>query len=152
MKDSRQPQDTEIREIAERLNSVMVRLLRRIRLADRVMGLSAPRASLLSVLVFGGPRPIGELAEIEQVSPPAITQMVSSLEEHGLARRERSTQDRRVVVVHATEEGTRLLERGRVARVEMLAALLEALEHDEMMSVEGAVEALSKVIRDPGGT
>ena len=58
---------------ANAVHSAALRLLRRARAADVGMDLDGPRASALSVLVFGGPLPIGRLAAAEQVSPPAIT-------------------------------------------------------------------------------
>ena len=45
--------------------------------ADVEMDLDGPRASALSVLVFGGPVALGRLAAIEQVSPPAITKTMT---------------------------------------------------------------------------
>ena len=84
------------------LHSAAVRLLRTARAADTDLDLDGPRASLLSVLVFAGPQPVTRLAELEQVSAPAITKMVSALESTGLAQRERSETDRRVVLVSAT--------------------------------------------------
>jgi DNA-binding MarR family transcriptional regulator len=47
----------------------------------------------------------------------------SALESAGLAQRERSEADRRVVIVSATPAGKGLLERGRAARVRAIAAL-----------------------------
>ena len=57
------------------------------------------------MLVFAGPQPVTKLAELEQVSAPAITKMVSALESAGLAQREHSETDRRVVLVSATPAG-----------------------------------------------
>ena len=57
------------------------------RAADADLDLDGPRASLLSVLVFAGPQPVTKLAELEQVSAPAITKMVNALESAGLAQR-----------------------------------------------------------------
>ena len=45
----------EIRDIAGRLHSSAIRLLRTLRREDDGSGLSAPRLSALSVIVFGGP-------------------------------------------------------------------------------------------------
>ena len=112
-------------ETANLLHSAALRLLRRARLADGVLDLDGPRASLLSVLVFAGPLQIGRLAELEQVSPPAITKTVAALESAGLAIRTRSPSDRRAVLVDATPAGRLLLERGRAARVSAVAALLD---------------------------
>ena len=105
-------------ETATVLHSAALRLLRHARAADTKMDLDGPRASALSVLVFGGPLPLTRLAELEQVSPPAMTKTVDVLEADGLASRTRSTTDRRVVLVAATDAGRELLERGRTARVQ----------------------------------
>ena len=57
------------RSVADRLHSAAIRLLRRLRREDDAMGLTAARASALSVLVFGGrPITLGALAQAEQVS------------------------------------------------------------------------------------
>ena len=85
------------------------------------MGLTPERASLLSVLVFGGPRTASQLAAAEQVTPPAITRIVTALEEEGLSRREPVPGDRRLVRVRATARGTRVLRAGRTRRVEALS-------------------------------
>ena len=53
--------------VADRLHSAAIHLLRRLRVEDEALGISAPRLSALSVLVFAGPRRVGELAEAEQV-------------------------------------------------------------------------------------
>jgi DNA-binding MarR family transcriptional regulator len=109
---------------ANALHSAALRLLRHARTADTEMDLDGPRASALSVLVFGGPLPLGRLAAIEQVSPPAITKTVTALEAAGLVTRTRSDSDRRVVLVSATDAGRALLERGRAARVRVIAGLV----------------------------
>ena len=43
------------------------------------MGLTGPRASALSVLVFRGPLTMSQLAEAEQVRRPTITRLVPKL-------------------------------------------------------------------------
>jgi len=127
--------------------SILIRLLRRIRESDRTAtGLTAARASLLSVLVYGGPLPIGRLADIEQVTPPAITKLVDGLEKEGLVSRRRSAADRRVVEVVATAAGRTALERGRAARVVALAGLLEDLSDHDLVAVRRAAEHLARLI------
>ncbi|MDQ4087754.1 MAG: hypothetical protein M3177_07075, partial [Pseudomonadota bacterium] len=49
-------------EIAARLHSAAIRLLRMARRDDRDSGLSAPRLSALAVIVFAGPLSLAELA------------------------------------------------------------------------------------------
>ncbi len=56
--------------VADRLHSAAIHLLRRLRRTDEATGLSPARLSALSVVVYAGPRTLGELAGIEQVRPP----------------------------------------------------------------------------------
>jgi DNA-binding MarR family transcriptional regulator len=108
------------RAIADRLHSAAIHLLRRLRVEDKAMGLSGPRASALSVLVFRGPVTMSALAEAEQVRPPTITRLVDGLERRGLVRRVNDPADGRVQLVEATAAGKRLLRKGRALRVERL--------------------------------
>jgi DNA-binding MarR family transcriptional regulator len=50
-----------------------------------------------------GPRSVGKLAEELDVSPPAATQLVDRLSEHGMVRRRNDPADRRVVLVDYVE-------------------------------------------------
>jgi DNA-binding MarR family transcriptional regulator len=130
-------------ETANLMHSAAVRLLRAARAADAELDLDGPRASLLSVLVFAGPQAVTKLAELEQVSAPAITKMVTALESAGLAKRKRSESDRRVVVVSATPAGRRLLERGRAARVKAIAVLLADANQAELQTLRAAAEIIA---------
>jgi DNA-binding MarR family transcriptional regulator len=136
------PKDSQ-HETANLVHSAAVRLLRAARAADAALDLDGPRASLLSVLVFAGPRPVTKLAELEQVSAPAITKMVNALESAGLARRKRSDADRRVVLVSATPAGKHLLERGRAARVRAIAALLADATEAQLQTLRSASEVIA---------
>ena len=46
---------------ADRLHSAAIHLLRRVRRQDAASGLTAPRLSALSVVVFAGPVTLGQL-------------------------------------------------------------------------------------------
>jgi DNA-binding MarR family transcriptional regulator len=133
-------------EIANALHSAALRLLRRARTADKSMDLDGPRASALSVLVFGGPMAIGALAAAEQVSAPAITKTVTGLETSGLVERVRSAADRRVVLVRATPKGRALLERGRAARVRVVAQMLDGLSEMDRRTLRRAAAIIAQVL------
>lgn len=109
---------------ADRIHSAAIRLLRRLRTEDDAAGLSAPRMSALSVLVFGGGRTLTELARAEQVRPPTITRLVQQMVREGLVRVVPDREDRRIKRVSATLRGQRLLAEGRKRRVERLARAL----------------------------
>lgn len=113
---------------ADALHKAAIRLLRRVRTEDDVSGLTAPRGSALSVLVFGGkPLTLGELARAEQVQPPTITRLVQDMEREGLVRVVPDPDDRRIKRVEPTARGRRLLMEGRERRLRRIAAAVAAL-------------------------
>jgi DNA-binding MarR family transcriptional regulator len=132
---------------AERLHSVAVRMLRMVRREDRASGLSGPRLSALSVLVFGGPLSLAGLAAAEQVSAPTMTRIVDGLVRAGLATRTPEPENRRQVRIDATDEGRRILEEGRRRRVRVVADRLGRLADSERRAVERAVELLERALR-----
>ena len=136
--------------IGDRLHSASIHLLRRVRASDVETGLSPARLSLLSVLVFGGPRTPGELAAAEQVRPPTITSLVRGLEEDGLVRRAAHPDDGRAVRVRATARGERLMRRARARRVENVAALLEPLTERELRTLDEAADILERSLSGRG--
>jgi DNA-binding MarR family transcriptional regulator len=138
----------EVGRVADRLHSAAIHLLRRLRVEDEALGISAPRLSALSVLVFAGPKRIGELARIEQVEPPTMTRLVDGLVRDGLVVREPDPDDARAVRVKATPTGARTLRRGRARRVETLRARLASLSPTELAALGEGVEVLERILQD----
>src|SRR5437868_10351956 len=96
-------------DLADRLHSAAIHLLRRLRREDDASGLPAPQLSAMSVIVFGGPITLGRLAQAEGVRPPTMTRLVEALAGAGLIVRTVDASDRRVVRVEATTKGKKLL-------------------------------------------
>jgi DNA-binding MarR family transcriptional regulator len=134
-------------QLATRLNSVAIHLLRRLQREDTKLGLSGARLSALSVLVFGGPRTLGKLADAEGVSPPSMTRLVTAMEAEGLVAREKNSADGRSVIVRASAEGERILIRGREQRVEALAGWLAELSPAGLASLDDATTTLESLLR-----
>ena len=133
-----------VRAIADRLHSAAIHLLRRLRVEDRALGLSGPRASALSVIVFRGPITMSALAEAEQVRRPTITRLVDGLERRGLVRRVNDPADGRVQLVAATAAGKRLLQRGRARRVERLMHGVMQLSEEEQRVLARAADLMEQ--------
>jgi DNA-binding MarR family transcriptional regulator len=140
-------QDALRADIADRLHSIAIHLLRRVRRQDSLSGLTAARLSALSVLVFGGPTSIGSLAEAEQVQLPTMSRLVGSLEQEGLVERSASVEDKRVALVQATPEGVDLLREGRRRRTQALAEDLRALPTEDLKVLQAAARVLERVLR-----
>jgi DNA-binding MarR family transcriptional regulator len=139
--------DERTEEVAARLHSVAIRLLRMARRQDDKSGLSAPRLSALSVVVFAGPLSLAELAAEEQVRAPTMTRIVEALVQSGLVTREADPRDRRMVRIAATEAGRTLLLEGRRRRVRALAARLAGLADSERRALERGVDLIERVTR-----
>ena len=105
----------EVQAVADRLHSAALHLLRRLRIEDDVLGVSPPRLSALSVVVYAGPLAIGALAAAEGVAAPTMTRLVDGLERDGFVRRRRDPADARGVLVEATPAGQAGSSRGAVA-------------------------------------
>ncbi len=135
--------------VAEQLHTVAIHLLRRLRRTDDQMGLSGPRASALSVLVFGGPVSLAQLAKAEQVKPPTMARIVDALEAAGLARREADENDLRAVCIRATAKGRKLLLEGRARRVRQLVKMLEGASAAERAALVDAVSTLQRLLKQP---
>ena len=133
-------------EAADRFHSAAIHALRHVRREDPATGLSAARLSVLSVVVFGGPRTLGELAAAEHVRPATMTRIVQALEAEGLVRRESDPDDGRVRRLHATGKGERVLWRGREQRVAQLAELLARLSADEVAHVRKAADLVERAL------
>ena len=136
----------EVLEVADHLHSAAIHLLRKLRVRDRESGIGPSQLSALSVLVFGGPRSLGELADAEQVRPPTMSRIVVGLENAGLVRRQ-STDDKRRVRLEPTAKGTKILQEGRMRRVDSLARALQALGPAELQQLGEAVKLIQNLIR-----
>src|ERR1035438_7251479 len=86
-------------EVADRLHSAAIHLLRHARKQDVLAKVGPARLSALSVLVFGGPMALGQLAAAEQVKAPTMSRIVAALQQSGLARIKTDAADGRRILV-----------------------------------------------------
>jgi DNA-binding MarR family transcriptional regulator len=136
----------ELLQTADKLHSAAIHLLRRLRVRDRESGIGPAQLSALSVLVFGGARSLGELADAEQVRAPTMSRIVAGLERAGLVKRH-ATEDGRRVRLEATPRGKKILWEGRKRRVESLAKALASLTEEEAQKLGKLTELLQQIIR-----
>ena len=136
----------DLEEVGRSLHSNAIHLLRHVRTEDSAMGIGPAQASALSVVVFGGPLMLNELAEAEQVRPPTMSRVVEALVREGLVRRETNRDDRRSVMISPTDKGTRILHEGRNRRERRLIKLLSKLDADEIRCLGKASRILSRIL------
>jgi DNA-binding MarR family transcriptional regulator len=133
-------------ELAARIHSAALHLLRRLAQEDRATGVSPARLSALSVLVFGGPRTIGALAAAEGVTPPTMTRLAAGLVADGLVERLDEPGDRRVVRLQASPTGRAALLAGRDRRVATLGAMLGPLTPKERRRLDQAAAIIEEML------
>jgi DNA-binding MarR family transcriptional regulator len=134
-------------ELATRLRVAVTRLNRRLR-QQSLAGLSPAQASALGTVNRLDSPTLGELAAAEQVQPPTVTRLVTSLESSGLVSRETDRVDRRVVRVRITAEGRRTLQRIRTLKNAYLTRRLAALEPAEQEQAEALTTLLEHLVAD----
>ena len=113
--------------------------------ADAQAEIGPAQLSALSVLVFAGPKTLGELAGAEQVKPPTMSRVVEGLVSRGLAERVPSPEDRRAVRIATTPKGRRLLLAGRDRRVQLLAHRLSSLAPEDLEIIRHAAGLLAGI-------
>ena len=131
--------------LAELLHSTAIRLLRSVRRVDQSSGLTAPRLSALSVIVFNGPIALGKLAEAEQVRPPTMTRIVNALQQQELVVKAQDPGDGRAIRIAATTKGERVLIRGRARRVQFLTGQIRHLKKVEQENLSAALVTIQKL-------
>src|SRR5579863_8853167 len=140
------PLSSAVTDLADQLHSAAIHLLRRLRVRDRESGVGPAQLSALSVLVFGGAKSLGELADAEQVRPPTMSRIVASLQRAKLVRRH-ATDDGRRVRLEATPRGVSLMWESRQRRVESLAKAVIGLSESESQQLAEALSLLQQIIR-----
>ncbi|HXD19947.1 MAG TPA: MarR family transcriptional regulator [Vicinamibacterales bacterium] len=133
--------------VADAIHSAAIHLLRRIRREDDRTGITPGRLSALSVLVFGGPMRLTDLARAEHVKPPTMTRIVAALEAGRLARRTSHETDGRSMRIEATRRGVRLMQEGRRRRVVRLGDALKGLSERELALLARAASILETVAK-----
>jgi DNA-binding MarR family transcriptional regulator len=132
-------------ETARDLNSAAIHLLRGMRAADRASGLTPARLGSLSVLVFGGPSTLGQLARTEDVSGPTMTRIVDGLVALGLATREEHPESARQVLISPTQAGVDLMQAAAGRRVDVIVAALAALPTGDRRAIVAAAPSLREL-------
>lgn len=132
-------------EVADRLHSAAIRLLRAVRVVDGETGLSAPKLSALSVLIFGGPKSLSALAQAEQVTAATMSKLVSGLEAEGHVAKKADRTDRRGVRIEATAQGRALFYEARGRRLDLLRKRVAELSMGDRERLRSAAELMLRI-------
>ena len=123
-------------ELAAALTVDLERIMRLYRSLTAPGGLSLTAVATLASVERFGPQRLTALAAREGVTQPAMTQLISRLEDAGQVRRESDPDDGRVVLVTITDEGRATLAHRRDSRAARLAVILAQLSPDHLAALE----------------
>ena len=133
------------REAAE-LRIATFRLARRLRTQRAVDSMSDGQFAVLAALSMHGPHTLGELAERERVSPPAMNRTVNCLQEDGYLTRSADETDGRKVVIDLTDEGRAVVAETARRRTAWLESALAELDESERSILSQAAEIMERVV------
>jgi DNA-binding MarR family transcriptional regulator len=125
--------------VIEDFNTVFIRLA-------SVQRLNFSTLSVLHSLSRGGPMRLTDLLATEQIKQPALTSLVSKLEEAGFVTRRRDPNDGRAALLSVTSAGEMVVRSRHADRVAMLALLTDQLDDRERAVLVEAQEVLSRLV------
>ncbi|MGW1835952.1 MarR family winged helix-turn-helix transcriptional regulator [Streptomyces sp. NPDC002067] len=139
-------QSPEPGRLASDLAATVGLLMRRLRAASPLGGVTPTQRAVLARLERDGPATTAELARAELVRPQSMRLTVAALEDHGVVARSPHPTDGRQVVLSLTDEGRRLIGEARRAKRDWLTeALAEHLTAEERQTLAEATALLRRV-------
>lgn len=136
---------------AARLRLAVTRLHRVLR-QQSADGLTLTQLSALATVGRFGPITLGDLAGVEQLSPPSVTKIVGKLEAADLVTRTVDPADRRVSRVATTPAGEHYLDEVRHRREAWLADRLTQLDPRDLARLADVIDLLEDLGVDPSVT
>jgi DNA-binding MarR family transcriptional regulator len=109
------------------------------------LGICTTEFKILKILQEEGPTPMARLSDATALTQPAITSFVDKLEDQALVRRDRDSEDRRVIRIAITPKGRTLCRRGLRIYSQFVSGLLSELNEAELTRFSLIMKKLSSV-------
>jgi DNA-binding MarR family transcriptional regulator len=144
------PASSPSRDAAREILKIVPLVMRTVAAELRANGeLPAPAHFGLLTILGSQPRTLTELALLQGVSLPTMSNSISRLVERGWVRRVFPARDRRVVIVEATPLGRATVKRvGRAAEAH-LAEKLAGLDTESRLRLHAGLAVLRRVFAQP---
>ena len=114
--------------------------------AERSTGLTGPQLWALKILDNIAPIRVSDLARQMHLRPPTVVGILDRLEGKGLVTRNRSSEDRRVVVLHLTEMGKELAASAPEVAQIMLVKGLGQLSSSQISKVADGLKLIVRLL------
>ena len=144
---------TELYDALQKMNRYMHRSKHRSMKTKE--GVHPGQMKLLSIISKNDGIIQRDLAEILDMRPSSLTEMVSNLEKNSLISRKQDENDRRIMHVYLTEEGKKIIESFKQAKDELHDSVFSCLTLDEkekmleiVRKVNSSLESLDNLSED----
>src|SRR5215831_11292626 len=137
------------RDVAREILKIIPLVMRTVAAELRAAGeLPAPAHFGLLTMLSAQSRTLSELASLQGVSLPTMSNSISAMVQRGWVRRTAPPQDRRVVIIEVTPTGKAAVERvGRAAEAH-LAIMLTPLDAPSRRRLQAGLAVLRKIFSD----
>ncbi|MFI5304743.1 MAG: MarR family winged helix-turn-helix transcriptional regulator [Nitrospiria bacterium] len=107
-------------------------------------GVTGPQLWLLKILHSEDGTPVSELSQKMFLHISTVSSIINRLEEKGYIERKRTKSDRRLVLIHLTEKGLKIMAK---APEPAQGKLLHGLQNLSQKEVLGLYESLQKIVQ-----
>jgi DNA-binding MarR family transcriptional regulator len=135
-----------IAEVTDNLRRVFQVVNEHSKRAMRETGLTGPQLWAIKVIAGHGPIRVSDLARRLYLHNATVVGIIDRLEAQGLARRTRSQEDRRVVMVDLTEQGKDLVARAPEVAQGLLVAGLETIPREKLETISEGFELMVRIL------
>jgi DNA-binding MarR family transcriptional regulator len=115
------------------------------------LGISMAQLHILYTLQRSGEMPMSHLADHLNVSVSNATGLIDRIEERGFIERRRVAEDRRVVLIHVTEAGRRMLEEVDAVSTDLLRSVFGRIGRSQLAVVGRAIAELRRGLDEASG-
>ena len=131
---------------ASDLRIATFRLARRLRTQRAIDSMSDGQFAVLAALFVHGSHTLGELADRERVSAPAMNRTVNCLQDSGYLTRSADENDGRKVVIDLTDEGRGVVDETARRRDAWVEGALADLDDTERGILAQAAEIMQRMV------
>ncbi|MGW6276635.1 MarR family winged helix-turn-helix transcriptional regulator [Kribbella sp. NPDC055071] len=124
--------------VIEDFNTIFIRL-------PSVRRFNFSTLSVLHTLSRKGPLRLTDLLATEQLKQPALTSLVTKLEQDGLLERRPDPDDGRAMLISLTRTGRQIVSSRHANRIAKLTALVDQLTPEERAVLAGSVQVLTRL-------
>ncbi len=135
-----------ISEIMDNIRRVFQAVNDKSKQAERETGITGPQLWAIKLIGDLSPVRVSDLAARMYLNPSTVVGILDRLASRGLIRRERSQDDRRVVIVQLTDLGKELLIKSPEVASGLLVRGLESLPLKELKSIANSLEKLVHIL------